>query len=56
MKTGLTEKRPASKEGGLRGGEDQGYGTADSGDALLVTEDGVQAVTIQQHGDRKSVV
>ena len=44
---GLDREAPRLRGGGLRGGEDPGYGTADSGDALPGTKDGVQAVAAE---------
>ena len=44
---GIDSKAPRLRGGGLRGGKDPGYGTADSDDALPGTEDGVQAVAAE---------
>ena len=50
----MTAKRPASEAGGLRGGEDPGYGTSDSNDALPGTKDGVQAVAAELRAEAES--
>ena len=51
---GLDSEAPRLRGGGLRGGEDPGYGTADSGDALPGTEDGVQAVAAELRAEAES--
>ena len=50
----MTAQRPASEGGGLQGGEDLGYGAADSGNALPGTEDRVQAVASKLRAEEES--
>ena len=51
---GLDSKAPCLRGGGLRGGEDPGYGTPDSDNALPGTEDGVQAVASELRAEAES--
>ena len=50
----MTTKRPDSEGGGLQGGEEPGYGAADTGGALPVTKDGVQAVAAEMRFEEAS--
>ena len=50
----LDSKAPRLRGGGLRGGEDPGYGTADSDNALLGTKDGVKAMAAELRAEAES--
>ena len=51
---GLDSEAPRLQGGGLRDGKDPGYGTADSGDALPGTKDGVQAMAAELRAEAES--
>ena len=54
-KDGFDNKAPRLRGGGLRGGEEAGYGPPNTGSALPVTEDGVQALGLHERSEERRV-